>query len=485
MILHFLSLSFVVFFILVLILYYIVKLKYRWIVLLIVSIVFYLFTGYKAIVFLLFSICTTYLAARIIACNDKQKSKFVLIITLILNIGFLFFLKYFINAIPLINHVIPGISITIPELIIPMGISFYTLQSAGYLIDVYREDVMPEKNFAKYALFISFFPHILQGPIASYHQLASQLIYPKPFSYDSFKFSLQLILWGCFKKMVIADRAGIIVDMVHSNITEYAGFELIITAILYSIQLYTDFSGFVDVSRGVAGAFGIDLAHNFNWPYFSQSIQEFWRRWHISLSTWLKKYVYIPLGGSRKGTIRKYLNILATFFVSGLWHGYGLSFIAWGLLHGAYQVIGSIKDGFKTKLQNNPKLRFTQPNKIFKIVTCFCLVTFAWIFFRAASLTDALIYIKQMFSSFNIWILFNADKFNMGMLPVEYMLLVLSIFTLVVIEYLQGKYKLREIIAKQPIVFRWLIYFISISVVIIFGSYGPAYNSSSFIYGNF
>jgi len=249
------------------------------------------------------------------------------------------------------------------------------------------------KNPAKFTLFMAFFPQILQGPIPRFGQLAPQLYAPHRFRYETFCSGMQLMLWGYIQKMVIADRAAVLVDYVYGNAEQFYGITLLTASLFYSLQIYADFSGCVDIERGTAEMFGIDLAKNFERPYFATSIQDFWRRWHISLSSWLRDYVYIPLGGNRKGLARKYVNILIVFFVSGLWHGVGLHFLFWGLLHGAYQVAGALWQRIRTAFAARRKkpAQVLSPARLcvrraWKIFFTFNLVNLAWIFFRVPSL---------------------------------------------------------------------------------------------------
>ena len=272
--------------------------------------------------------------------------KLVLTAVLVLNIGILLAAKYLGWAVEGVCDWFDWGSPTF-SIILPLGISFYTLQAISYAMDVYRGIVQPERNFFKLFLYLIFFPTVMQGPISRYGQLGPQLWTPHAFSWDRMQSGLELALWGFFKKMVIADRVAMLVDTVFAPGATVEGFPVLLGVIGYSIQIYADFSGCVDICRGISEMLGIDLIQNFKHPYFATSIKDFWRRWHISLSSWLKDYVYIPLGGNRHGTFRKYLNILIVFGVSGIWHGVGINFFIWGLLHGVYQII----DGLTAKMR--------------------------------------------------------------------------------------------------------------------------------------
>lgn len=254
------------------------------------------------------------------------------------NAGLLFLLKFASSG----SFFVTRLHLGRLAFLLPMGISFYTLQIIAYVVDVYRGKYPAEKNFLQYMLFVMYFPQILQGPIARFDQLKKQLCSGHTFSYATFVGGFELMIWGYFQKLVIADRAAVIVDRLFGEYRSYTGVYMLLAGVLYSIQLYTDFNGCVCIARGASEMLGITLAENFDHPYFATSIQDFWHRWHMSLSSWLRDYVYIPLGGNRKGKLRKYVNILLTFLVSGLWHGMGLTYLVWGFLHGLYQIMGSL-----------------------------------------------------------------------------------------------------------------------------------------------
>ncbi|MFZ2540130.1 MAG: MBOAT family O-acyltransferase [Oscillospiraceae bacterium] len=502
--LNIISLYFIAFFIILSVVYYCIPKKFQWLLLLTGSLVFYLSSDIKFFVFLLMSITTTFFAAKIIHKLNKKitinensnckkfvrQKRLVMIGTLLLNVGTLAFLKFF-NYFTIMTSKLFSIlgfdfNIEMFNLILPLGISFYTLQVIGYCIDVYRGKYKPQNNFAKYMLFVSFFPQILQGPIARYDALGDQLFAKHKFDYVQIKFGLQLMLWGYFKKMVIADRAAILVNEVFGNSPKYSGIVIIVASIFYALQLYTDFSGCVDIVTGGAQVLGIKLAPNFNKPYFATSIQDFWHRWHISLSLWLKDYLYIPLGGSRKGKFRKYLNIMVVFFVSGLWHGTGLHYIAWGILHGGYQVCGAVFMPLRQKTIKLFKIDInTFSHKLFKTLFTFLLVDFAWVFFRADSLTIALKMIKSIARPYQQSTPILETLHSLGLNTANFNLLIVCVLMLILISYLQTKFFIREKLAKQNLWFRWLIYFGALTAVIIFGIYGPGFDSNQFIYLHF
>lgn len=371
--------------------------------------------------------------------------------------------------------------------IIPVGLSFYSMQVIAYLVDIYRGKSEPQKNIFKYGLFISFFPIVIQGPISRYDQLGEQLF--QGHSYDNKRFmgGVQLIIWGFFLKYLIADKASVFVNAVFNNYSAYSGMFIFIAAVLYSIQLYTDFWSCVTMSQGVAELFGIEIIDNFNHPYFSTSIKEFWRRWHISLSSWLRDYVYIPLGGNRKGKLRKNINLVITFAVSGLWHGGSWRYLCWGLMHAGYQIAGDILNGPKNFIFNRISLyEGTRTRKFIETIITSFLVMIAWIIFRAESLKAGLKMIISMFTKWNPWILFDNSLFRLGLSQKEFEVLFLAIILLIIVSALQEKgIKLREWFSKQNTAIRWIIYLCAIWSIWIFGTYGFGFNAADFIYGGF
>ncbi|MEG0691653.1 MAG: MBOAT family O-acyltransferase [Oscillospiraceae bacterium] len=502
--LNIISLYFIAFFVILAVVYYCIPKKLQWVLLLTGSLVFYLSSDIRFFIFLLMSIATTFFAAKILhKLNEKiagngetgnkkfmMQKRLVMIITLLLNVGTLAFLKYFNYFASMTSQLsqMLGFDFQIAtfQLILPLGISFYTLQVVGYCIDIYRGKYKPQDNFFKYMLFVSFFPQILQGPIARYDALAPQLVTEHKFNYTQVKFGLQLMLWGYFKKMVIADRAAILVNEVFGNSPKYSGIVVVVASLFYALQLYTDFSGCVDIVTGGAQVLGIKLAPNFNKPYFATSIQDFWHRWHISLSSWLRDYLYIPLGGSRKGKFRKHLNIMVVFFISGLWHGTGLHYIVWGLLHGGYQIAGALLMPIRQKTIQLFKIDTnTFSHRLFKTIFTFLLVDFAWIFFRADSLRIAVKMILSIGKPYMQSTPILQTLHSLGLNTANFNLLILCVFILILISYLQTKFSIREKLATQNLWFRWLIYFGAITAVLIFGIYGPGFNSNQFIYLQF
>lgn len=474
----FLSLTFAVFFIITLICYYSVPKKMRWGVLLLSSIVFYIWSVPYLIVYLLFSAATTYGFGKW-AQKHKENGKGLLALVIGVNLAVLLLLKFY----PLCET---RLHFPAMNLLMPMGISFYTLQVIAYCVDVYRGKTDVQENFFKYLLFVSFFPQILQGPIPRYEQLKDQLYEGHAFDYRTVKFGLQLILWGLFLKMVIADRAAIFVNAVFPEYHLYEGTVLAVAAVLYSIQLYTDFLGCVCIAMGAAECFGIKLQTNFERPYLAVSIKDFWRRWHISLSSWLRDYVYIPLGGNRKGKLRKYFNLLITFLVSGIWHGAGLQYIFWGLMHGGYQIAGEILVPLRKKIRKILKIEEDSViSLLWQRLCTFTLVTAAWVIFRAESLRWGLSILKRIVTDITPWVFFDGTLYKFGIEARNFLALLLCIALLAVVEHFQEKGSIREMLEHQHIIVRWGIYLGAIALVLVLGVYGPGYSATQFLYGQF
>ena len=474
----FTSFKFLLFFVIVTFVYFLLnkKLKLYW--LLISSYYFYMSWNPKYALLMLFSTIITYLSGIFISKSKNNKTKKLFVgLSFFINIAILFLFKYYSFAINFFNSLFANIGLNIPNtlnLLLPVGISFYTFQALSYTMDVYRNDVKVEKNFFTYALFVSFFPQLVAGPIEKSKDLLKQFDETHKFSWSNLNYGLILIGIGFFYKLVIADRAAIIVNATYNNLSNFAtsgGIYLIFATFLFAFQIYFDFSSYSIIARGSAKILGYDLTKNFNVPYMATSIKDFWHRWHISLSTWFKEYLYFPLGGSKKGFLRTQINLLIVFLVSGLWHGAAWTFVIWGGLHGIYQVIENIinKKCYKLKIP-----------KIIKIIVVFILVDFAWIFFRANSLNDAIFIIKHLFN-FGMPIDFNIINTSL----LEIFILLFSIIFVYILEVINTKFDLYGWLIKRNIILRWLFYYILIFSVIIFGIYGPGFSASEFIYFQF
>ena len=490
------SFEFVIYFPIVFFAYLVLPKRIKPVWLLLASYYFYMCWNAKYIVLILFTTLITYVSALLIGNTDKIKTKKIYLAGgITVNLLVLFLFKYFDFFISNINSILSkfGISqLSNPfDFLLPVGISFYTFQAIGYVIDVYRGDTPAEKNIINYALFVSFFPQLVAGPIERSKNLLSQIktIREKNlFNYESMVSGFGIMLWGLFLKVMIADRAAVLVDNVFLSYYSYGTVELILAALLFSVQIYADFAGYSSIAIGAARVLGINLCANFNTPYFAISIADFWSRWHISLSTWFKDYVYIPLGGNRKGKFRKYLNLLITFLVSGLWHGASWNYVVWGLLHGIYRVFGEITANFRDKAYDllNVKRNVFSFNLLKRIVT-FILVAFAWIFFRARSLKVAIGYISKMFTRFNPWVLSDESIYTLGLDRQEFSTLLISLVLLFAVSYVTYKRKtdIGTIIASQNLWFRWVVFIGIIVTILVFGEYGINFDSAKFIYFDF
>ncbi len=400
---------------------------------LLISYLFFIYVSQSLVIILFAVTIVTYAAGLNLPRTKGAVQKVLLAVSIIFNLSFLLYFKYAAFFLGLCNSVLEKIHVSLQfndsfSLILPIGISYYTFKSIGYLIDVYREKVEPERNFLDFALFIGFFVELLTGPIDRATNFLPQLKEKKRFEYDKVKNGLLLMLYGYFLKLVIADRIGLLVDTVYTDIYKYAGFQIVIAVVGYALQIYTDFGGCTAIALGAGQMLGYELPNNFLQPYFATSIADFWRRWHISLTSWFRDYLYIPLGGNRKGNFRKWINVMIIFLVSGLWHGAGLHFIFWGGLNGFYQYLGHF---FKPLRDGVVKLfhvdRTTFAHQLYKRIFTFVLAAFMWIFFRAESLRMSLTVIKQMFRNFNPWIFVDGSLYEMGLSNLNWFVLLIAL----------------------------------------------------------
>ncbi|MCD7854831.1 MAG: MBOAT family protein [Clostridiales bacterium] len=479
------SANYIVFFIIVLILYYALPYKLSRFMLLIASLIFYMAWEPALILLILFSALSNFgLSLMIERHKDKRVKKRLYILSLIINFGLLAVFKYlaFLSRLIFGALGLAGLSLTPfePNIILPMGISFYTFQAAAYTTDVYRGDIEAVRNPFEFTLFITFFPQLVAGPIERAKKLLSQLSAKHPFRAENIVMGVKLMIIGYFKKVVIADRLAVAVDTIFANPKDFDGFSFIVGALLFTIQIFCDFSGYSDIAIGTAKTMGISLMTNFDRPYFSRSIKEFWRRWHISLSTWFKDYVYIPLGGSRVSKPRWAFNIMVTFILSGLWHGANLTFVFWGALHGAFQIIGRIKSDTIGRLC--PKNFFTD---IISGVITFALVVYAWIFFRADTLTDAFYITAHLGENLTQilnpeYIYASVTSWGLGLYPL--ILSFGSVLILFFMELISFKGNITSVVEKTPFPIRFGFYFCLVFIII---STGVFDSGAEFIYFQF
>ncbi len=397
------------------------------------------------------------------ASNEKLK-KFWFWLSILINLGFLGFFKYYNFFISSFEQAIANLGVNIDvwtlKVILPVGISFYTFHGLSYVIDIYYNRIKPEKDFIEYSVFVSFFPLLVAGPIERATHLLPQIQSQRNFNYSYAIDGLKQILWGLFKKIVIADNCAKLVTLIFNDSQHLSGSTLALGAVLFAFQIYCDFSGYSDIALGVAKLFGIDLLKNFAFPYFSRDIAEFWRRWHISLSTWFRDYLYIPLGGSKGTTWLKVRNTFIIFLVSGFWHGANWTFVVWGLLHAIYflplLILNKNRNNINTVAQGKllPNLK-----EFFSMLLTFSLVCLAWIFFRANSLTEAFVYIKGLFS---------LSFFTLpSIIPLKELSL---LFLFIIIEWIgrEQNYAIAKIAYKAPRVIRWSFYYGLIILIFLF-----------------
>lgn len=494
------SIDFLIFFPIVLMVYFIIPQKIRYIWLLVTSYYFYMCWNAKYALLMLFSTVATYISGLLIerikqGRYDARKKIFlkksVVAGCFIINLAILFWFKY-VNFF--IDIVVKGFSlfridVTPPafDIILPVGISFYTFQALSYTMDVYRGEIYAEKNILRYALFVSFFPQLVAGPIERSKNLLTQLSVPRKVNFNDFVEGFLLILWGLFLKIVIADRTAVFVDKVYAEYNTYTGCFLIVATVLFAVQIYCDFYGYSTIAVGTAKMLGVQLMENFDAPYLSTSVAEFWRRWHISLTSWFKDYLYIPLGGSRKGKLRKYINKMIVFLVSGLWHGAQFSYVFWGGLNGFYQILGEVLMPIRKKIISRLRLNPDSiAHKLVQGIITFALVDFSWIFFRANRFMDACKIIKQIIEVHNPWILFNGDLYTCGLDQKNFTVLLIGICLLLIADSCKmKKIKIREIIMKQDAWAQVMIISCSVVGILLFGMYGVAYDGAAFIYFQF
>lgn len=490
----FISVQFFIFLPMVLFIYFIVPGKWRVLWALLASCLFYVLFSPKQAVVLFFVTVVSYGAALWMEKREVQKKTAFFMGTVVV-LAILFLFKYTGFALDNVNGVLGKLGageLTLPfSLVMPVGISYFTFQIVSYLADVYKGKIPAEKNFFDYALYVIFFPKIISGPIERAEGFLRQIKDCrnwKLWNGERVRNGLILMMWGYFQKVVIADRLAIFTGEVFGDYQSVGSVELWIAAAAFYIQLYTDFAGCIHIARGVAKIMGFSLTENFNAPFFAKSVKEYWSRWHISLSTWLRDYVYIPLGGNRKGTGRKYTNLLLTFLVSGFWHGASWSFVFWGLLHGILQVTEYILEPVVNRINEKMRTRTESFSyRFIQTVKCWLLVCIGYIFFKVPTAMDGFRYIKRMFTKWNPWVLFDKSIYSLGISERYFHLLIWAVIALLLVEWIKYKknMELDVWLAEQCVWFRWGIMLMLVLAIIIFGAYGPAYDATNFIYFQF
>ncbi len=486
------SYEFIIFFPIVIILYFLIPHRYRWIMLLISSYIFYMAWRAEYIILIIVSTLIDYtMSIQMDKTDSDKKRKACLMVSIVVNLGLLFVFKYF-NFVNESIATLIGNGIEYPiknfSLLLPMGISFYTFQTMSYTIDVYKRKRKAERHLGYFALYVSYFPQLVAGPIERSDRLLPQFRKEHIFNYDKAKSGMQRMLWGFLQKIVIADTIAVVVNNVYNSPHNFGGLAFIIATLGFALQIYCDFAGYTNIAIGCAQIMGIDLMENFRQPYFAVSISDFWARWHISLSTWFRDYVYIPLGGNRVKKARHYFNVFVTFLLSGLWHGANWTFVLWGSIHGFIRMLEeAIASLFKKRniviMPKSPRLK-----KVLSIIATFIIVCFAWIFFRANSINDAFYIVGHLFNDIGNWLspaYLNMVRNDVGLNFISVFLpIALGVFLMLIIwskrEKGEGHF---ESFNKRSVLFRWSFYII-ISLIIIF-KFATSDNTAQFIYFQF
>lgn len=469
------SLAFVFFFIIVTGLYFLLPHKHRWKLVLAASCYFYMAFVPVYILILGFTIIVDYYAGIYIEKSEGRRRRLFLVCSLIANIGVLAVFKYFNFLNENFTVLLSSFSLNNPvpflKILLPIGLSFHTFQAMSYTIEVYRGNQKAERNFGIYALYVMYYPQLVAGPIERPQNILHQFYEKHDFDTNRVTAGLRQMLWGFFKKIVVADRLALYVDAVYNNPHQHSGISIIVATIFFSFQIYCDFSAYSDIALGCAKVMGITLMRNFKRPYFAKNIQEFWSRWHISLSTWFRDYLYIPLGGNRVSKIKWYRNIFIVFLISGLWHGANWTYIIWGGLHGVYQIVESVGRSHLKPIKNDTVRRISN---FFKIIANFFLVAVAWVFFRANTVNDAFYMIKSMF-------ILKPGHLFLGRPPTIFGYAFFAIILLLALEIPQEYFPNLQVLNNGRRAIRYAGYFFLIICILLIG----VLNGGQFIYFQF
>ncbi|MFZ7134231.1 MAG: MBOAT family O-acyltransferase [Eubacteriales bacterium] len=528
----FTSYTFIIFTVLLFILYYLIPRKYQWMLLLGASYLFYFYAGAKYIIYILSTTISTYIISQKIGFLHQIQSAYLvkhkgmlsreerktykasiklrqwkwLLFCLLLNFGILAVLKYTNFAIANINVIAQtigdGKQFSFLNLALPMGISFYTFQTMGYIIDVYRGKYPPEKNVFKLALFVSFFPQLVQGPISRFDDLSQTLFQEHTYNERRISFGIQRIIWGYFKKLVIADRILVAVNTIIHNPETYQGAFVLVGMLFYALELYADFTGGIDITIGIAEVLGIKVKENFNRPYFSKSITEYWRRWHISLGTWFKEYMFYPIsvwkpmlnlskfsrrnfGDAIGKRIPVYIATIIVWFTTGIWHGGSWNFIVWGLMNCFFILLSQELHPLYAWFHNTFHVNNTFAFRLFQVIRTVLLMSAIRLFdcYRDVSTTFRMF--GTMFTDFNFIELFNGSLMELGLNVSDYLVLLLGFFLLLSVSLMQRGGSIRCKIAEQPIAVGYIVNYALIILIIVLGAYGVGYDASQFIYNQF
>lgn len=505
----FISIKFFIFISITLFMYFLFPIKHRWLVLLGASVFFYSCTGLEAFIFVIFTANAAYITARniesiYIAENpNKKRAKLHLILGITATLVLLLYAKIGNSVFDAITNIFSLKPIGFKE-IVPLGISYYTFSVIAYMTDVYWKKERAEHNFLKFFLYMIYFPHIIQGPIPRYKRLASQLIEGHKFNYKNLCYGLQRMIWGYFKKMVIADRFALLTNEVFGNYSSYEGLIFLIAAACAAIELYCDFSGCMDIALGLSEIMSIHLDENFQRPFFAKSAAEFWHRWHITLGTWFKDYIYMPLvinpilakfcqkskktfGSRFAKSLMSIIPLSAVWILTGLWHGTGMNYIVWGCYWGAIIIISTVFAPEFKKLTKFFRINTTSNYyKIFQMVRTSLLYIGSRLITAPGNLKITGDIIHRIFTKFNIWILFDETLYNIGLDRKDFWIGIISIFILWKVSIMQENgIKVRDKIASYPLILRWSIYYAGILAIIIFGIYGSRHAGNTFVYMNY
>jgi len=527
----FTSYNFILFLMILFTVYYIIPKRFQWMLLLAASFVFYSCSGWDNVIYISVTILSTYAFGIIIGNLHSERDSYLkdnrdsmsreekklykekikarqkkfLVLCLLLNLGILAVLKYTNFTISNVNSILGRFNageISFVNLALPMGISFYTFQAVGYIVDVYRGKYMPEKNPAKFALFVSFFPQLIQGPISRFDDLAKSLYQEHSFDYKNFSFGMQRILWGYFKKLVIADRIVAAVNTITKNPESYQGIYVFIGMLFYAVQLYSDFTGGIDITIGIAQVLGIKVAENFQRPFFSKSIVEYWRRWHITMGTWFRDYVFYPISistpmlniskSSRKLLGEKigkrvpvYLSTITVWFATGIWHGASWNFVVWGLLNCFVIIVSQECEPLYAWFHRKVNTENSFLYKSFQVIRTFLLMCSLRILDCYRDVGISFRMFGSMFTKWNVNKLFKGALLNIGLDKSDYYVLIPGVLLLIAYSLIQRNGSVREKMAARPGIIRYAVYILLLISIITFGAYGIGYDSNQFIYNQF
>ena len=488
------SVQFLLFFPAVTLFYFVLPHRVRYVWLLASSYYFYMCWNPRYALLMAASTLITYASGILItAARSKRAKQAWVAASFGSNLAILFFFKYFNFAARVVSAAfgVLGIAAAPPhfDVLLPVGISFYTFQALSYTADVYRGDTPCEKNVLRYALFVSFFPQLVAGPIERSSHLLEQLRRRTAFDFARAKSGVMLMLWGYFEKVVVADRVAVAVNRAFEDYAMLSGASVAVGVVLFAVQIYCDFAGYSDIAIGAARVYGIDLMLNFRRPYFAQSVQEFWRRWHISLSTWFRDYLYIPLGGSRCGTLRRYLNVMIVFLASGLWHGASGTFVVWGFLHGAMQVAGGVTANARARARRALGIREDSAfTRCYRRVFVFALVCLTYVFFRAPGIGAAAGVLRALTNPWRLSELAQGGlpALDLGLTAAEWTVLLASAAALWLVDALHERgVCIGAAVERWPRCWRWFAYIAAVLVLVVFGVYGPQFDASRFLYFQF